>query len=222
MSTYQQTRPSVATFIKPTEATQIPEPPITRFLFADTRIAWLWLLVRVYVGYEWISAGWAKMTGYSIFGEVQKGGAWIFSGHDGAGIKGFVTGALAQASGPHPAVQGWYAWFLQNVVLPNAAVFAYMVTFGEVLIGLGLIFGALTGIAAFFGVVMNLNFLLAGAVSVNPILGTLALLLVLAWRIAGYYGVDRYLLPLLGTPWTGTLAHRKTSEKKTVAGTASS
>jgi len=223
MSTYQQTLPSVTTFIKPKEATQIPEPPIARFLFADTRIAWLWLIVRLYVGYEWISAGWAKMTGYSIFGEAQKGGAWIFSGHDGSAIKGFVAGALAQASGPHPAVQGWYAWFLQNLVLPNAAVFAYMVTFGEVLIGLGLIFGVLTGIAAFFGVVMNLNFLLAGAVSVNPILGTLALLLVLAWRIAGYYGVDRYLLPLLGTPWTGTLAHRKTPEKKTgVAGTASS
>lgn len=76
-----------------------------------------------------------------------------------------------------------------------------MVTFGEVLIGLGLIFGVLTGIAAFFGVFMNLNFLLAGAVSINPVIGVLALFLVLAWRVAGYYGVDRYLLPLLGTPW---------------------
>ncbi len=85
----------------------------------------------------------------------------------------------------------------------------YLVTFGEVLIGLGLIFGVLTGIAAFFGVFMNLNFLLSGAVSINPIIGTLALLLVLSWRVAGYYGVDRYLLPLLGTPWTGTLARQK-------------
>jgi thiosulfate dehydrogenase [quinone] large subunit len=23
----------------------------------------------------------------------------------------------------------------------------------------------------------------------------------LAWKVAGYYGVDRYLLPMLGTPW---------------------
>jgi len=46
---------------------------------------------------------------------------------------------------------------------------------------------------------------LAGAVSTNPIIGGLALFLVLAWRIAGYYGGDRFLLPLLGTPWTGTL-----------------
>ena len=23
----------------------------------------------------------------------------------------------------------------------------------------------------------------------------------LAWKVAGYYGLDRYVLPLLGTPW---------------------
>jgi len=28
-----------------------------------------------------------------------------------------------------------------------------------------------------------------------------AVLLVLAWRNAGYYGLDRYVLPALGTPW---------------------
>ena len=52
---------------------------------------------------------------------------------------------------------------------------------------------------------MNMNFILAGAVSINPIIGGLALFIMLAWRVAGYYGVDRYLLPLLGTPWTGSL-----------------
>jgi len=201
--------------IRPKEATQVPEPPIARFLFADTRMAWLWLIVRLYVGYEWITAGLEKLTGYSFTFDASFGqkvsSPWVFGAHDGAAIKGFVAGALAQVGGPHPAVQGWYASFLQNVVLPNATVFAYLVTFGEVLIGLGLIFGVLTGIAAFFGVFMNLNFLLAGAVSINPVIGVLALFLVLAWRIAGFYGIDSYLLPLLGTPWTGTLAHRKIS-----------
>lgn len=208
----------IASFIKPKEATQIPEPPIARFVFADTRMAWLWLIVRLYVGYEWITAGFEKLTGYSIafdsFGQ-KLGTPWVFGSHDGAAIKGFVAGALAQASGAHPAVQGWYASFLQNVVLPNATVFAYMVTFGEVLIGLGLIFGVLTGIAAFFGVFMNLNFLLAGAVSINPVIGVLAIFLVLAWRIAGFYGIDSFLLPLLGTPWTGTLAHKRTPKVST-------
>jgi thiosulfate dehydrogenase [quinone] large subunit len=195
--------------LQPRTATQVPEPPIARFVFADTHMAWLWLIVRLYVGYEWLSAGWEKLTGYSLFGEAQKGGAWVFSGHDSAAMTGFVTNALKLSTGAHPAVQGWYAWFLQQLVLPNAAVFSYVITFGEVLVGLGLIIGCLTGVAAFFGVFMNLNFLLAGAVSINPIIGTLALFLILAWRIGGYYGIDRYLLPLLGTPWTGTLPRKK-------------
>lgn len=203
--------------IYPKEATQIPEPPIARFLFADTRMAWFWLIVRLYVGYEWLIAGLEKMFGRdfsigSTFGQVS-GSPWVFSGHDGAAIKGFVTGALAQAGGPHPAVQGWYASFLQSVVLPNAGLFAYMVTFGEVLVGIALILGLLTGIASFFGVFMNLNYLLAGTVSTNPILGFLALFLILAWRVAGYYGLDSFILPLLGTPWTGSLIHKATPTK---------
>jgi thiosulfate dehydrogenase (quinone) large subunit len=194
--------------VSPSAATQIPEPPLARFLFADTRMAWFWLIVRLYLGYEWLTAGWEKLTGTSInitsFGD-KAGSPWVFGQHDGAAISGFVTGALARTGGAHPAVQSWYGSFLQNVVQPNPAIFAYLVTIGELLVGLGLIVGALTGIAAFFGIVMNMNYLLAGTVSTNPILGVLALFIVLAWRIAGYYGVDRYLLPLLGTPWTGSL-----------------
>jgi thiosulfate dehydrogenase [quinone] large subunit len=199
--------------IRPKVATQIPEPPIARFLFADTRMAWFWLIVRLYVGYQWLVAGLDKLTGhdYSIgsnFGKAA-GSAWVFTSHDGVGLAGFVKGAIAQTAGPHPAVQDWYAWFLQNAILPNVGFWAYVVTFGEVLVGLGLIFGFLTGIAAFFGVFMNMNFMLAGAVSINPIIGGLAIFLVLAWRVAGYYGFDSYVLPLLGTPWTGRLTRRE-------------
>jgi thiosulfate dehydrogenase (quinone) large subunit len=200
--------------LQPRTATQIPEPPIARFLFADTRMAWLWLIVRLYVGYQWLSAGFEKLTGNSLFGE-KAGSPWVFTGHDGAAMQGFVAGALKLSTGAHPAVQGWYAWFLQNVVLPTAPVFSYVITFGEILVGLGLIVGCLTGIAAFFGLFMNLNFMLAGAISINPVIGTLAIFLVLAWRIGGYYGVDRYLLPLLGTPWTGTLARRAPAKPAT-------
>ena len=204
---------SIVKTIHPQESTHIPEPPIARFLFADTRMAWFWLIVRLYIGYQWLTAGLEKLTGHdftigSSFGQATKGGAWVFSAHDGVALTGFVKGAIAQASGAYAPVQGWYAWFLQHAILPNTAAFAYVVTFGEVLVGLGLIFGVLTGIAAFFGVFMNLNFMLAGAVSINPIIGMLAMLLVLAWRVAGYYGVDSYLLPLLGTPWTGRLTHK--------------
>jgi len=201
---------SVFSVIKPKEATHIPEPPIAKFLFADTRMAWFWLIARLYVGYWWLTAGLEKLTGYNFtigseFAKPTGSAPWVFGAHDGAALQGFVAGALAHAHGPYPAVQGWYAAFLQSFVLPNAVAFSYVVTFGEILVGLGLIFGVLTGIAAFFGLFMNLNFMLAGAVSINPIIGTLAILLVLAWRVAGYYGIDSVLLPVLGTPWTGSL-----------------
>jgi thiosulfate dehydrogenase (quinone) large subunit len=170
--------------------TQIPEPPLARFLFADTRLAWFWLLVRVYCGYQWIEAGWAKL----------QNPAWFGSGAGGA-LLGFVNGALQKSTADHPDVTGWYAGLLQAFVVPNATLFANLVCLGELLVGAGLIVGALTGIAAFFGTLMNANYLLAGTVSTNPLLFILGTWLVLAWRIAGWWGLDRWLLPLLGTPW---------------------
>ncbi len=172
------------------KSTEIPEPALARFLFSDTRAAWLWLIIRLYLGYEWISAG------------LEKIGSPVWTGSKaGVALAGFVQGAIKQTAGAHPNVQGWYADFLKSVVLPNAGGFSYLVSFGETLVGLALIFGALTGIAAFFGIFMNANYLLAGAVSTNPILAFLAIFIVLAWRNAGWIGLDRWLLPILGTPW---------------------
>lgn len=169
---------------------EIPEPPLSKLLFSDTRMAWLWLLLRLYVGYEWISAGLGKITNP----------AWV--GLDaGKPITGFLMGALEKSTGEHPAVAGWYAEFIKNVALPNTFLFSHLVAIGEFLVGVALIIGAFTGIAAFFGAFMNMNFLFAGALSSNPILFLGQLFLILAWRTAGWIGLDRYLLPYLGTPW---------------------
>ncbi|MEW6636325.1 MAG: DoxX family protein [Actinomycetota bacterium] len=168
---------------------QIPEPNITRFLFADTRMAPVWLLVRVYLGYLWLMAG---------VGKVLEGG-WIGEGAGGA-VAGFAQGALQQTAGEHPQVTQWYAAFLENVVVPNAALFSYLVVFGEIAVGLGLILGLFTGIAAFFGGFMNASFLFAGTAGANPLMFILAILLMLAWRVAGYWGLDRWALPAIGVP----------------------
>lgn len=181
------------------KAIEIPEPKLSRFLFADTRVAWFWLLVRLYVGYEWILAGWEKL----------QSPAWVGS-QAGSAVSGFLNGALQKASGAHPDVSGWYAFFIQHVALPNAAAFSYLVTFGELAVGLCLIAGLFTGIASFFGTFMNLNYLFAGTVSTNPLLLLLQLFLILAWRTAGWYGIDRFALPDLGTPWQpGPLLKKK-------------
>ncbi len=169
---------------------EFSEPPFARFMFANTQTSWFWLIVRLYVGYEWLMAGWGKLNNPAWIGDSS-----------GTAITGFLTGALNKASGAHPDVQSWYADFINNVALPHAVLLSHLVTFGEILVGVALILGIFTGIAAFFGVFMNMNFLLAGAVSVNPILLILQLFLVLAWRVAGWIGLDRYVLPKLGTPW---------------------
>jgi len=169
---------------------EFSDPPIARALFGEVRWAWIWLILRLYLGWEWLIAGWGKLNNP----------AWTGS-KAGVAITGFVNGALQKTGGEHPDVQGWYAWFLNNLVLPYPVFWSYLVTAGEVLVGLALILGLFTGIAAFFGSFMNMSYLLAGAVSVNPILFVIALFLILAWKTAGWWGLDRWVLPALGTPW---------------------
>ncbi len=168
----------------------IADSPLAKFIFADTRMAWFWLVVRLYVGWQWVSAGWDKITSSAWFGS-----------HAGSALAGFLQGSLAKASGAHPDVSGWYASFLHYVVLAHPVVWSNVIAIGEFSVGVALILGLFTGIAAFFGLFMNLNYLLAGTVSTNPILFTLGIGLVLAWRTAGFLGFDHWLLPLLGTPW---------------------
>ncbi len=174
----------------------IHDPPLARALFGDVRWAWIWLVLRLYVGWQWASAGWEKVTS----------AAWT-GGQAGTALTGFVKGALAQSGGAHPAVQAWYGWFLQHIVLPYPVPWGYVVAWGELLVGVALILGIFTGIAAVFGSVMNTSYLLAGAVSTNPILLAIATLLVLAWKTAGWWGFDRWLLPALGTPWSRSPNH---------------
>ena len=55
-------------------------------------------------------------------------------------------------------------------------------------------------IAAFCGALMSMSFLLAGRASTNPILFTAAILILLAWLVAGYWAADRLLPTVSGTP----------------------
>jgi thiosulfate dehydrogenase [quinone] large subunit len=180
----------------------IEEPPFARSLFGSTRWAWLWLVVRLYAGYTWIHAGWGKLHNP----------AWV-GANAGTALNGFVQGALGKTSGTNPDVQAWYAWFLDHIVLPNVKTWSYLVSFGETLVGLALIVGLFVGIAAFFGLFMNMSYLLAGTVSINPILLVLALFLIMAWRTAGWIGVDRWVLPALGTPWSPGYVFHITHDK---------
>jgi thiosulfate dehydrogenase [quinone] large subunit len=90
-----------------------------------------------------------------------------------------------------------------------------LVAYGEFLGGIALILGFLTGIAAFLLALLNFNFMLAGSAGVNPVYFLAAVLLTLAWKNAGWWGLDRWVLPLLGTPW-----HKGTLFKSSGTGTS--
>jgi thiosulfate dehydrogenase [quinone] large subunit len=163
---------------------------MARALFSDTRWSLVWLIVRLYVGWQWLTEGIDKVT------------SPVWAGaHAGTALTGWLAASLVKTQGAHPDVQGWYGVFLKDVVLPHAPFWSILVSYGETLVGLGLILGLFTGIAAFFGTTMSASYLLGGTVSINPILFGLASLLVLGWKTAGWWGLDRWVLARIGTPW---------------------
>lgn len=182
------------------EATEVEVegPAFARFLFANSRAGLFWLPVRLFLGFSWLIASLHKIAD----------GGWL---DGGAALGGYWQNAVSiPEAGSPPITYDWYRDFIQ-LLLNNGAEswFSWLIVFGELLVGLGLIFGALTGIAAFFGALMNMSFLLAGSASSNPVLFTAAIGIILAWRVAGYYGLDRWLLPMLGTPWRAPVAERR-------------
>ncbi|GAA4831556.1 DoxX family protein [Paenibacillus vulneris] len=143
--------------------------------------AGIFLILRVYLGWQWMTAGWHKLTG----------------GFDATGfMKGAVTKPIVDKA-TNELVYPTFTAFLEHFALPHAAWFNIIIPIGEFLVGLGLILGALTTAAAFFGMLMNFMFLFAGTVSTNPWLILLGGLVFIAETNAGRFGVDYYLLPLI-------------------------
>jgi thiosulfate dehydrogenase [quinone] large subunit len=169
---------------------EIEGPAFVRFLTSNSRAGLVWLPVRLFIGFAWVEASWHKLSGTG----------WL---DGGTALQGYWTNAVAIPQQGHAAITyDWYRTFLQFLLDNHSYTwFGPLIAFGEMAVGLGLIFGVLTGFAAFFGSFMNMSFLLAGSASTNPIMFALAISVILAWKVAGYYGVDRWLLPFLGTPW---------------------
>jgi thiosulfate dehydrogenase (quinone) large subunit len=132
----------------------VEDPPIAGVLFQSSGpVTWLWLVVRAWLGSQWLLLGWA---------------------------------VLAQP----PADANW------TVVLSAVA---------HGVLGVALIAGAFVGIAASAGVIENvLAYAIPGGSDGDPLELIAATLLILAWKNAGYLGMDRYLLRLFGAPWWDT------------------
>ena len=169
---------------------QIDDPRGWRLLLGNIFFALIWLPMRFFLGRDWLSHGAEKIVDP----------AWM---DQGEALRGFWEEAVViPEQGRPPIAYDWFRQFLQYM-LDNGwyTWFAKLIAWGEVLVGLALLLGALVGLSAFFGTFMNFNYMLAGSSSTNPVLFGLAIFLVLAWKVGGHWGLDRWLLPVLGTPW---------------------
>jgi thiosulfate dehydrogenase (quinone) large subunit len=168
-----------------------------------------YLAARLYVGWEFLYAGWDKASN-----------SWYNGGGAGA-VKGTLTGAVAQshatATNPYPAVSDWFG-STANALAPHAQLLSYLVVTGELCVGIGLITGLFLRLSAFFGVALNSLFMFAGALGagLNPEMVLLGAGVLLA-SAPGVYAlsVDRYLLPRLRTgvalEWDHLHAHAPAS-----------
>lgn len=173
------TRDTLAPSPAPHGAVYVPVPPFARAFALCTLYAscgFGLLYASMWAGSGWIRAG-AKLQAARGSGEP---------------LKGFSANAVKIPEGGHPAIAyDWYRQFLQFMLDQGWYTwFAKVIMWGELLIGVALILGAFTGIAAFAGGFMNWNFIMAGSASINGFLLVLAIVLFLAWKVAGWYGLD--------------------------------
>lgn len=173
------------------DPSNLQDAPLIKFLFSNTKMAWLWLIVRVYVGYQWVNASLHKLSAPE----------WM---QTGAAIKGYWENAVRIPEPPAkaPIHFDWYRAFLQSMLDSESYVwFGKLIAIGEFLVGIALILGLFVGLAAFFGSTMNFSFLLAGSLSSGPLLLVLQILLMIAWKIAGHLGVNYFIHKRFGTFW---------------------
>ncbi len=191
---------------------QFEDPGFVKQLFGNPVFGFGWFFLRLYLGLQWLQAGWHKVSpfGDESIGWVRDGTVTVVQNgqqrevfyNAGDRLLGFWKAAVGAGGQPPRISFEWYRDFIQFMIDHRwNGWFTYLIAYSEFLIGIALIVGAFTGIAAFGGALMNLNFMLAGSASTNPVLFTAAIFIILAWKTAGYVGADRWLLPLLGTPW---------------------
>ena len=170
---------------------ELQDAPIIKALFSNTKLAWIWLIVRVYVGYQWVEASLHKLSDP----------AWMKTGE---AIRGFWLHAVSipEAPATPPIHYEWYRSFVQSLLDSGSYVwFGKLIAIGELLVGIALIIGLFVGLAAFFGGVMNMNFLLAGSNSSGPVMLLLEILLMIAWKTAGHLGANYFVHKFFGTFW---------------------
>ena len=112
-----------------------------------------WLaLLRVVVGAWFVKAVWTKLSLAFAWGALPYPTV-------SPRFVGFHPKRVAEFAAGNPI--GWYKEFLEQTVLPHAALFAHLQVWGEVAVGIGLVLGLATRLTALVGLYLAVNFGLA-------------------------------------------------------------
>jgi len=154
---------------------------------------WL-VLLRLYLGYMWLMSGLEKVDG-----------GWLMNNMIAGSNADATTGAsIMQLVSDH--TPGWYAWFVDTIIVPNSLFFQKIIVLTELGLGLAFITGTFTFIAAIVSIGMNINFLLSTGLNDLWFLMSSVAMLGGAGRA---FGVDHYLIPYLMRQWRYFVNNKK-------------
>lgn len=152
----------------------VPQIKALTWPFRSTLTSPLWLVLRLYLASVWLQFGVAKIRG-----------GWL----DGDGLHGLLG---AVAAGQTPAPFPFYARVAELLVSTGLdRVLSVVMPLAEVAIGIAFLTGVLLVPAAIAATLLNLNLVLSGVASLHfdGRIIALQVLLLLAWRVAGYLGL---------------------------------
>jgi thiosulfate dehydrogenase (quinone) large subunit len=146
--------------------------------------AWEWLketklmalpltALRCWLGVMWIEAGAAKLWGAENPG---------FLHNSGAAVAGFAAHGVPAYS--------WWGSFLHSFVVPNASWVAILVAVAEYAIGLALISGLFTRVAAVGSLALLFTYIMSGTASVCAFYALCAIVILVFWRTSSWLGID--------------------------------
>jgi thiosulfate dehydrogenase (quinone) large subunit len=147
--------------------------PVWEGLKSSKLAALAWTAMRVWLGVMWIQAGSAKIWGAEAAG---------FLHNNGAGVAGFAAhGAPAYS---------WWGSFLHGFVVPNAGTLGVLIAVAEFAIGVALVAGLFTRVAALGSLALLFTYVMSGTASVCAFYALFAIVILVMWRTSSWIGID--------------------------------
>ena len=148
-------------------------PRAVQFLAQSKVMAVGWTAMRVWLGIMWIQAGVAKLWG-------AENPAFLHN--NGAGVAGFASHGTAAYS--------WWGTFLHGFVVPNAGWIGVLVAVAEFAVGIALVLGFFTRIAALGSLALLFTYVMSGTASVCAFYALFAIVVLATWRTSSWIGLD--------------------------------